>query len=605
MNGLGLVIVALLVFALAYRFYGAFLGARVAMLSNANPTPAVRLEDGKNFHATNSYVVFGHHFAAIAGAGPLVGPVLAAQFGYLPGFLWILVGAVLAGGVHDFVILLASVRSDGKSLAEIARDTMSRLSGGVTLTAILFIVMTALAGLAMVVVNALAESAWGAFTIALTIPIAMLVGLYMEVWRKGRVKEASWIGVVLMLLAVLAGAWVHHSTTVAPWFTFSKSQLSIAIALYGFLASVLPIWLLLAPRDYLSSYMKLGTIGALALGILFVMPELRMPAVTEYIHGGGPIIPGKVWPFVCITVACGAISGWHALIASGTTPKMLAREKDALFIGYGAMLMEGFVAVMALVAASVLLPNDYLAINVAPAKWAALGITPVELSHFSQMVNEDLAGRSGGAVTLAVGMAHIFSSLPGMRALMPFWYHFAIMFEALFILTTVDAGTRVGRYLIQEVLGGVHKKLADLNYWPSVIFTSVIVCGGWGYMLYQNDISSIWPMFGVANQLLATLALVIGTCYLDRHATQRSYVLITGIPALFMGVTTLTAGVYNLVDNYLPKGRAGDFNGYINAGLTVIMMVCVVIVGGDGLVRLVRGTGRPAREPIGAQTAPS
>ncbi len=584
MNGLGMVVIAFVVFALAYRSYGAFLGARVAALSDANVTPAVRLEDGKNFHATNKYVVFGHHFAAIAGAGPLVGPVLAAQFGYLPGLLWILIGAVLAGGVHDFVILLASLRSDGKSLAEIASENLSRLSGGVTLTAILFIIMTALAGLAMVVVNALAESAWGTFTIALTIPIAMLIGLYMEVWRKGHVKEASWIGVVLVLVAVGAGAWVHHSSF-ASWFTFSKSELSIALAIYGFLASVLPIWLLLAPRDYLSSYMKIGTIGALALGIIFVMPELRMPAVTEYIHGGGPIIPGKVWPFVCITVACGAISGWHSLIASGTTPKMLTKERDALFIGYGAMLMEGFVGVMALVAATVLLPNDYLAINVAPSKWAALGIAPTELATFSQMVNEDLAGRAGGAVTLAVGMAHIFSSLPGMKTLIPFWYHFAIMFEALFILTTVDAGTRVGRYLIQEVLGKVHPKLADINYWPSVLLTSLIVCGGWGYMLYQNDISSIWPMFGVANQRLATLALVIGTSYLASHTPKRSYALITGIPAVFMAVTTLTAGVYNLVDNYLPKGRSGDINGYLNAALTIIMMACVIIVSGDALLR--------------------
>jgi carbon starvation protein len=395
MNGLGMVVLALLVYAIAYRFYGAFLATKVAQLSDSRLTPAVRLEDGKNFHATNRYVVFGHHFAAIAGAGPLVGPVLAAQFGYLPGLLWLLIGAVLGGGVHDFVILVASIRSDGKSLAEIARDNMSRLSGGVTLVAILFIVVTALAGLAMVVVNALAESAWGTFTILLTIPIAMAVGLHMEVWRKGRVKEASWIGVILVLLALVAGGWVHHSSA-ARFFTFSKSDLSIAIAVYGFLASVLPIWLLLAPRDYLSSYMKIGTIGALALGIVWVRPELRMPALTEFIAGGGPIIPGKVWPFVCITVACGAISGWHSLISSGTTPKMLPKEKDALFVGYGAMLTEGFVAVMALIAATVLLPNDYLAINVSPEKWAALGIQPTELSRFSEMVNEDLAGRGGG-----------------------------------------------------------------------------------------------------------------------------------------------------------------------------------------------------------------
>ncbi len=588
MNGLGLVVVAFLVYAISYRLYGSFLAAKVARLDDGNVTPAVRLEDGKNFHATNRYVVFGHHFAAIAGAGPLVGPVLAAQFGYLPGLLWLLIGAVLGGGTHDFVILVASLRSNGKSLAEIAKENMSKTSAAVTMIAILFIVMTALAGLAMVVVNALAESAWGTFTILLTIPIAMLVGLHMEVWRKGKVKEASWIGVVLVLLAVFAGGWVHHQPEIARLFTFSKPQFSIAIAVYGFAASVLPIWLLLAPRDYLSSYMKIGTIGALALGIVFVMPELRMPAVTEYVHGGGPIIPGKVWPFVCITVACGAISGWHSLISSGTTPKMLTREKDALFVGYGAMLMEGFVAVMALIAATVLLPNDYLAINVNPAKWAALGIQPVELESFSKLVNEDLAGRSGGAVTLAIGMAHIFSALPGMKSLMSYWYHYAIMFEALFILTTVDAGTRVGRYLIQEVSGKLYPKMADINWWPSVLLTSAVVCGGWGYLLYQNDVSSIWPMFGVANQLLATIAFAIGTAWLLKATPKRSYSLITAIPGLFMAVTTLTAGVYNVTDNYLPMARAGNFNGYLNAFLTIVMMGCAAIVTGEGVLRFVR-----------------
>ena len=415
MNGLGLVVVALVVFVIAYRLYGSFLATKVLVLKDENVTPAVRHEDGKNFHVTNKYIVFGHHFAAIAGAGPLVGPVLAAQFGYLPGTLWILIGAVLGGAVHDFVVLVASLRSGGKSLAQIASEHLSGFSGGVTMVAILFIVVTALAGLAMVVVNALAESAWGTFTILLTIPIAMGVGLHMERWRKGKVGEASAFGVALVLFSVVAGAWVHHSNF-APWFTFTKSQLSIAIAIYGFFASVLPIWLLLAPRDYLSSYMKIGTIAALAIGIVLVNPQLRIPAFTQYVNGGGPIIPGKVWPFVCITIACGAISGWHALIASGTTPKMLAKERQALFVGYGAMLTEGFVSIMALIAATVLLPNDYLAINVAPSRWAALGINPQELAGFSQMVNEDLAGRTGGAVTLAVGMSYIFSSLPGMKS---------------------------------------------------------------------------------------------------------------------------------------------------------------------------------------------
>jgi len=416
----------------------------------------------------------------------------------------------------------------------------------------------------------------------------MFVGLYMEVRRKGHVGEASAIGVVLVLVAVGVGAWIHGSPVIAPWFTFTKPQLSIAVAIYGFLASVLPIWLLLAPRDYLSSYMKIGTIGLLALGIVIVNPELRMPAVTQYVAGGGPIIPGKVWPFVCITVACGAISGWHSLISSGTTPKMIPRETDALFVGYGAMLMESFVAVMALVAATVLLPADYLAINVHPDRWEALGIVPVELEHFSQLVNEDLAGRTGGAVTLAVGMAHIFSKLPGMGHLIAYWYHYAIMFEALFILTTVDAGTRIGRYLIQEVAGKVVPRWGDINHWPAVVVTSALISLAWGYLLYQNDVTSIWPMFGVANQLLATLALVVGTGYIARHAAKRPWILVTALPAAFMAATTLVAGWSNVVDNFLPRGRAGDVNGYVNAGLTAIMMACVAVVLVDGVFRITR-----------------
>ncbi len=605
MNGLGLVVVAALVLALAYRFYGVFLASRVLALRPDAETPAQRLEDGKNFHVTNKYVTFGHHFAAIAGAGPLVGPVLAAQFGYLPGLLWLLIGGVLAGGVHDFVILVASIRSNGRSLAEIAKECLSPLSGAVTMVAILFIVTTALAGLAMVVVNALAESAWGTFTILLTIPIAMLVGIHMEVWRKGKVAEASAVGVVLVLVAVLVGGVVHHSG-VAHVFTYSKSQLSIAIAIYGFLASVLPVWLLLAPRDYLSSYMKIGTILLLALGILLVRPEIRVPAVTEFIRGGGPIIPGRVWPFVCITIACGAISGWHSLVASGTTPKMLAKEPEALFVGYGAMLMETFVGVMALVAATVLLPGDYLAINVDPSKWERLGIVPVELQEFSRMVNEDLAGRTGGAVTLAIGMAHIFGRLPGMNHLIAYWYHYAIMFEALFILTTVDAGTRVGRYIMQEVGGKFHRRLGDVNYWPAAILTGGMISLAWGYLLYANDITSIWPMFGVANQLLATLALVVGTGYLVRRSSRPIYGLITALPAAFMAATTLVAGYYNIFKNFLPKAAAGDFNGYINASFTAIMMLCVVIVILDGSVRIRRNVSSRCGQPeIAVSTVPS
>jgi len=587
MNCLGLIVVTLLLFAIAYRFYGAFIAARVLQLSDFNVTPANRLEDGRNYHAMNKYVVFGHHFAAIAGPGPLVGPVLAAQFGYLPGTLWILIGAVLAGGVHDLVILVASIRSNGKSLAEIAKDNISPLSGVMALIAILFMGVTAVAGLAMVVVNTLAESAWGTFTIFLTIPIAMYVGLHMEVFRKGKIREASIIGVVLVLGAVFFGGMIHMSP-IAGFFTFSKQQITFAIIIYGFLASVLPIWLLLAPRDYLSSYMKIGTIAILTLGIIIVNPEFHTPALTKYIHGGGPIIPGTVWPFVFITIACGALSGAHAIIATGTSPKLISREKDALFIGYGAMLFEGFVSITAIISASVLLPNDYLAINVDPSKWAALGIVPVELDNLSRMVNESLAGRTGGAVTLAVGMAHIFSRIPGMGHLMAYWYHYAIMFEALFILTTVDAFTRVGRYMFQETIGRFSPKMGRINYWPSVFLTSALFCAAWGYLLYQNDISSIWPMFGVANQLLATLTLVVCTCWLLNNTSKKRYALLTAVPAVLMAVTTFAAGYLVIVDRFFPMAMRGEINGWLNTIFTLVMMVCMVVTFIDGSWRIAK-----------------
>jgi len=593
MNGLGLVVLALLVFAIFYRLYGVFIATKVLCLDPKRKTPAERFEDGKNYHVTNRYVVFGHHFAAIAGAGPLVGPVLAAQFGYLPGLLWILIGSVLAGAVHDFVVLVASLRTDGRSIAEIAKRHLTPASATLTMIAILFIIVTALAGLAMVVVNALRDSAWGATTILLTIPIAIFVGLYMEKWRKN-VGEASIIGLILVLLSVYIGGLVHHTPSMASYFSFSGKTLCIAITTYGFLASVLPVWLLLAPRDYLSSYMKIGTVAILAIVIILVNPELRMPETTRFLGGGGPIIPGPVWPFVCITIACGAISGFHALISSGTTPKMLGNEKDALFVGYGAMLTEGFVAVMALIAACVLLPNDYMAINVDPAKWAMFGIDPVELKHFSELVNEDLAGRTGGAVTLAVGMAHVFSSLPGLQSAMSYFYHFAIMFEALFILTTVDAGTRVGRYLLQEAMGRIYKPLGEMNRLVPNILASFLISLAWGYLLYNNDIASIWPMFGCANQLLATIALIIGTAYLLRTAKKRAYALITGLPAIFMACTTLSAGFLNIQNNYLPRG---DFTGYLNAFLTGIIMLCVVIVAVE-LLRSLKGLKPSSLEQV-------
>ncbi|HLG93342.1 MAG TPA: carbon starvation CstA family protein, partial [candidate division Zixibacteria bacterium] len=444
MNALPFVIGALCVMAIAYRFYSAFIAARVLALDPNRTTPAHTLNDGHNYYPTNKWVLFGHHFAAISGAGPLIGPVLAAQFGFLPGFLWLLIGVVLGGAVQDFVILAASIRRSGRSLAEIARTEISPVSGLIAAIAILFIVIIALAGLGLAVVNALRESSWGTFTIAMSIPLALFVGLWIYRIRPGRIVEGSLIGVAGLFLAVIVGRWIPESA-LSPYFTFDKTEITFLMAAYGFIASVLPVWVLLCPRDYLSSYLKIGTIAFLAIGIIVVAPTLQMPAFSEFAKGGGPIIPGKLYPFVFITIACGAISGFHSLVSSGTTPKMINKETDARMIGYGAMLMEGFVGITSLIAASALFPADYFAINVPPEKFAVLGMDPVNLSALSEQVGENVAGRPGGAVSLAVGMAQIFSSIPGMRGLMSYWYHFAIMFEALFILTTIDTGTRVAR----------------------------------------------------------------------------------------------------------------------------------------------------------------
>jgi carbon starvation protein len=581
MNALVLLIIALCVFALAYRYYAAFLSAKVLALDPKKTTPAVRLNDGHDYHPTNKWVLFGHHFAAIAGAGPLVGPVLAAQFGFLPGAIWIIIGAVLAGAVHDYVILFASVRHNGLSLHKIARDYVGRTSGIATTIAVLFIIVTALAGLSIVVVNALAESAWGTFAIAVSIPSAIIIGLYMNNFRKGAILEASVIGTILLLGGVFFGFYVQHSA-LAPAFSFSRQQLSILLPVYGFFASVLPVWLLLAPRDYLSSYLKIGTIGLLAVGIFFVHPNLQMPAVTPFIFGGGPIIPGRVWPFVCITIACGAISGFHALIASGTTPKMISNEREMRLIGYGAMLVEGFVAIMALIAATVLIPADYFAINCRPEVFQKLGMTVVNLPALTLLVQENITGRPGGAVSLAVGMSQIFSGIPGMRGLMGYWYHFAIMFEALFILTTIDAGTRVARYITQDIAGKLYKPLGDHRFVPGVILTSALVVLAWGYLVYNGDIATIWPMFGVANQLLATTALCIGTTIIMKHNKNKLLGLITFLPMLFMLATTVDAAIENIFYNYLP---AGTFNGYLNAALSAVMLVLVLIIVADSAVK--------------------
>jgi carbon starvation protein len=573
-------VIALCVFALAYRYYSVFLTTKVLVLDPKKKTPAYALNDGHDYHPTNKWVLFGHHFAAIAGAGPLIGPVLAAQFGYLPGTLWIIIGAVLAGAVHDYVILFASVRHNGLSLHKIARDYIGRTTGIATAVAVLFIIITALAGLSIVVVNALAQSPWGTFAIAVSIPAAMLVGLYMNI-RKEALLEASIIGTGLLLLAVIFGFNVQNSP-IAFLFTYSRHQLALILIAYGFFASVLPVWLLLSPRDYISSYLKIGTVALLAVGIFIIHPQIKMPAITPFVFGGGPIIPGAVWPYVCITIACGAISGFHSLISSGTTPKMISNEKDMRMIGYGAMLVEGFVAIMALIAATSLIPADYFAINTSPAVFKNLGMTVVNLPVLSTMVQENIVGRPGGAVSLAVGMAQIFSGLPGMKNLMGYWYHFAIMFEALFILTTIDAGTRVARYITQEILGKAIKPLGDTKWKPGIILTSAMVVFAWGYLVYNGDISTIWPMFGVANQLLATAALVIGTSVILKNNNKKLYALVTFIPMIFMLATTVTAGIMNIFNNYLPQGT---FNGNLNAFLSAVMMILVVIIVIDSSVK--------------------
>ncbi len=581
MHALPLVLVAACCLAIAYRYYSAFLATKALVLDAERPTPAHTLYDGQNYVPTNRWVLFGHHFAAITGAGPLIGPVLAAQFGFLPGFLWLVIGVCLAGAVHDFVILASSVRSGGRSLAELALAEISPRAYFVSALAILFVVVIALAGLGLAVVNALHDSAWGAFTIGMSIPIAFGMGLYMYRFRKGKIGEATALGVVLLLACVVLGRVVSEHPTLAPLFTLDKLQVTMAMAAYGFIASVLPVWMLLCPRDYLSSFMKVGTILFLAVGVVIVNPQLHMPAITPFIHGGGPIVPGTVFPFLFITIACGAISGFHALVGSGTTPKMIDKETDTRMIGYGSMLMEGFVGVIALIAASALHPGDYFAINVAPEQFAALGYAPVNLAGLEAQVGESLAGRTGGAVSLAVGMAQIFTALPGMRGLMSYWYHFAIMFEALFILTTIDTGTRVSRFLVQEFGGRLWKPLGRVDWLPGTLLSTALIVAGWTYFILTGSITTIWPMFGIANQLLAALALAIGTTILV-NAGRARYAWTTAVPMAFVAVTTLTAGFLSVRNNFLPMTRLPDpgkvVQGWINSTLTIVMMVCVIFV---------------------------
>jgi carbon starvation protein len=671
---------ALAVLAIAYRYYSAFIAARVLCLDDARRTPAHDRNDGSNYHPTHRWVLFGHHFAAISGAGPLIGPVLAAQFGFLPGYTWILFGVVLGGAVQDFVVLVASVRRGGRSLAEIAREELGPFFGLVTAVAILFIIVVALAGLGSVVVAALAESAWGVFTIGLSVPIALGMGIYIYPVCKGStagIRRATIAGVVCLLGALVAGKAVADGGLGAA-LRLSETRLTLAIGAYGFLASVLPVWLLLCPRDYLSSYMKIGTIFMLVAGIVIVNPALHMPAVTDL----GPksvtvegttfmrVVPGSLYPFVFITIACGAISGFHALVSSGTTPKMVDRERDCRSIGYGAMLMEGLVGVTALIAASCLAPPDYFAINTNPAipvvasaesggrglarsveelsrldapgvlsgadrralgltegqpaaslavpgkvvkakvalhlgnralsalgygvdpgapqasslgeaDFLRLGIPVTDLPGLSRDADEVVAARTGGAVSLAISIARIFSGLPGMKTLLAYWYHFAIMFEALFVLTTIDTGTRIGRFLVQEMLGRISPRLGDPGWLPGSLFSTALIVGGWSYFMLTGTIATIWPMFGVANQLLASAALCVATTIILREGRRRRYALVTFVPLAFVATTTITAGVEHIAALYRERPTLLQ----VNLLVTATLLACVALVIGGSVRR--------------------
>lgn len=614
MNALPIIIGALCVIAIAYRYYSAFIAAKVLALDDSRPVPSQTMYDGHNYYPTNKWVLFGHHFAAISGAGPLIGPVLAAQFGYLPGLLWLVIGVVLGGAVHDFMIMAGSVRRKGKSLAEMARTEISPLSGLVAGIAILFIVVIALAGLGLVVVNALAESPWGTFTVGFTIPLALFMGLYMYRFRKGKIAEASIIGIVGLLFAVWLGGKIAESPA-AEAFTLSRNSLIIIMAAYGFIASVLPVWMLLCPRDYLSSYLKIGTIAFLIIGVIVVAPNLNMPAFTPFTAGGGPVISGKLYPFVFITIACGAISGFHALVSSGTTPKMIAKETDTRMIGYGSMLMEGVVGIVALIAAASLFPGDYFAINTAQgtdAQKAAytrlvdthtaegFNLQPQEIDRLEEESGEkNLRGRTGGAVTLALGIAKIFSAIPGFGGLMKYWYHFAIMFEALFILTTIDTGTRVARFLVGEFGGRFYRKLEEPNWLPGSIITSLLVVSGWAAFIWSGSISTIWPMFGIANQLLAAVALCVATTILINMGKAK-YAWVTILPLTFVSTTTLVAGFKSITDIFWPLAQKPETStqGMINTGLTAIIMFAAVVIMIDSIRRWLGTRNRPQISPV-------
>ena len=587
-NALWFIAAALCVYAIAYRFYAAWLATKVLLIDETRATPAERLDNGRDFIPTNKWIVFGHHFAAIAGPGPLVGPTLAAQFGYLPGTLWILFGAVLGGCVQDMVTLFFSVRRNGRSLGQMARDEIGPIGGAAALVGTFAIMIILIAVLGLVVVNAMKHSPWATSTVAATIPIAMIVGLYMRHIRVGRVLEASALGVALLLLAVMSGGWIDHHPTLRVLFDHEGLTLAWWVIAYGFAAAIMPVWLLLAPRDYLSTFMKLGTIILLTVAILMLHPQIKMPALTQFIDGTGPIFGGTLFPFVFITIACGAISGFHALISSGTTPKLLTNERDIRMIGYGGMLLESFVAIMALIAATVLDPGVFFAIN-SPVgvvgKEAADAVAmisswgfPVTVEQMNTLASDmgeaSLFARTGGAPSLAVGMASIFGSLFG-KGLLAMWYHFAIMFEAIFILTTLDAGTRVGRFMLQDMLGNIWPKMAQTSWWPSVLISSGLVVAGWGYFLYigvidpNGGVNILWPLFGIANQMLAAIALSVGTGILVKSGKLK-FAWVTGLPLLWLIVITSTAAWEKITSSDIRVGffaAANDMAVKLSAGV--------------------------------------
>ncbi|MEC2063443.1 carbon starvation protein CstA [Bacillus inaquosorum] len=573
MNAVTIVIASMCILAIAYRLYGTFMMVKVLKVNDDKPTPAHTLEDGKDYVPTNKWVSFGHHFAAIAAAGPLVGPILAAQFGYLPGLLWLLIGAVIGGAVHDIVVLFASMRKNGKSLSEVAKDELGPVAGFCTGLSMLFIITITMAGLSMVVLHALERNPWGTFAVGITIPIAMGVGLFYK--KTGNLKLASTIGFLFLMAGVFIGPWVQ-TTALGDLLTLDTKTLSVALPVYAFFAAALPVWLLLAPRDYLSSFMKIGVFIALIAGVFVVNPSIPFPAFTEFVKGGGPVLSGPVWPFISITIACGAISGFHAFVGSGTTPKMLNKWSDMKPVAFGAMLVECLVGIMALIAATALQPADYFAINSTPEVFRTLGMEVVHLPELSREIGLDLEGRTGGAVTLAVGMTYIFTGMPFFSHLASYFFQFVIMFEAVFILTAIDAGTRVARYLIQDFFGEVYKPLKKTDWIPGSIFASALACLMWGYLLYSGDIGSIWALFGVSNQLMASVGLIIGATIVLKIADKRRYILTCLIPLAYLYVTVNYAGYWMVRHVYLNPEAAGY--SVLNGVLSIIMLLLGFII---------------------------